>query len=303
MPELRLVPADEVAPADLHALFLAAFADYVAGAPQLPLEHWPRLLARHGVDLPAGRVVLRGDEPVAFALACLRPDVGRWRLAAMGALPAARGTGAAVALLDDLAHRARAAGARELELECFAQNERALRRYGRHGFVVVAELFGYDRGAVDHDRAAGDPTTPAADGARPRPTPPGASQTDVAVLDRSTTLAAFAAAQAGVADVPYQTTARGLAAVGDGLVGWRRGAALVALDPDAAGRVALHALFDPDPLGRDADALVGALVARFPDRPVTAIPIHRDDLGAAALRRAGFAPQALHQVLMVAPLP
>lgn len=285
MPALRLVAADALPAADLHQLFCDAFADYVAGAPQLPLAKWPTLLARQCADLEDGRVALQDGVPVAFALVTRRPEATRWRLAAMGAVPAARGAGAAPALLDDLAHRARAAGARELELECFAQNERALRRYRRHGFTEVAELFGFEGRTPALSPGGGGP-----------------SRVEVEACDREAGLAALAAAQAGVPNVPLQTTARGLAALGDTLRVWRRGGAYLAFDPEDRGKVTVHGVFDASPDGTGADALLAAVSARYPDRPIVAFPLHRDDLGTAALRRAGLTPMALHQVLMVAPL-
>lgn len=288
MPAPHLVPADAIPEDRLHALFLEAFADYVAGAPQLPLDQWPVLLARHCIDLPLGRVVVQDGEPVAFALVAPRPESGRWRLAAMGAAPAARGSGAAPALLADLAGRARDAGMRELELECFAQNERALRLYRRAGFAPVAELHGYDR--------------PAVEGAATDAAAPDLATKDPFEVERASALAWLAEAHAAVPNVPLQTTARGLAAHGHALRTWRSGAALLAFEATSGGRVVIHALFDATPAGLDADALVATLAARARGRAIAAAPIHRDDLGTAALRRAGFARQRLHQLLMVASL-
>ena len=176
----------------------------------------------------------------------------------------------------------------ELELECFAQNERALRLYRRAGFAPVAELHGYDRPAAEPaepDAEARDPLAP-----------------DRCEVDRAIGLAWLAEAQATVPNVPLQTTARGLSAHGSALRTWRSGAALLAFEAPSVGRVTIHALFATTPAGLDADALVATLVARARGRAIVAAPIHRDDLGTAALSRAGFARQRLDQLLMVASL-
>jgi len=141
---LRLLSAADLTPADLHAAFGAAFADYLIGPFSLPLAAWPGFLARQGVDLTLSRAALDGEGRIlAFCLVAPRPALGRWRLGTMGALPAARGSGAAPALLDDFIARAAAAGQGAVELEVFAQNARALRLYQGRGFAPLHELHGY----------------------------------------------------------------------------------------------------------------------------------------------------------------
>jgi ribosomal protein S18 acetylase RimI-like enzyme len=140
MAEFEIVAAHTRPPADLHAAFLGAFSDYVTGPVHVPFDQWPALSARQGVVESLSRIAVRDGEVIAFGLTCPRPETGRWRLGAMGALPAARGTGAAQALLDDFVDRAKAAGVAEAELECFAANERALRLYRSRGFEVMDDL-------------------------------------------------------------------------------------------------------------------------------------------------------------------
>jgi len=143
MADLSLVPATDLSAADLHAANLAAFADYIAGPMHLPFDQWPSLIARQGIDLARSRVAVRDGAIASYAYVCPRPEVGRWRLAIMGALPAARGSGAAPALIDDFLVRAKAADMLHAELECFAANERALRLYRSRGFEVVCALNGW----------------------------------------------------------------------------------------------------------------------------------------------------------------
>ncbi|MFM9935214.1 MAG: N-acetyltransferase family protein [Novosphingobium sp.] len=56
----------------------------------------------------------------------------------MYAVPAARGTGAAARILDQLEAAARELGLRQLQLTLMADNTRARRVYERHGYVLYA---------------------------------------------------------------------------------------------------------------------------------------------------------------------
>jgi ribosomal protein S18 acetylase RimI-like enzyme len=276
---VELVAGDAVAPQRLHATVLAAFADYLAGPFTITPQQWPSFLGRQGVDLGASRVALRGGEPVAFALACPRADNGRWRLAVMGALPAARGSGAAPALLDDFIARGRAAAPRGLELECFARNERARRLYASRGFEPVAELHGWT-------------LAPEAPLAAPAGAPPRR-------VELATAVAWLDAVARRLPDLPLGVTSTPLAAATRPLSAWQRGGAQLVFSAVEGTPVQVHSLVDDSSLQDDALALVRALRASFAGSEIVVPALQREDLGGAALRRAGFAPQALHQVLMV----
>ncbi len=271
--------ADLLPAAALHAAFGEAFADYLAGPFQLSLADWPGFLARQCADLRLSRAALDDDGQVlAFALTAPRTHRRRWRLATMGATPAARGSGAAAALLADFIARAAAAGQRGVELEVFAQNTRALRLYQHQGFVPVAELHGY---AV-HDAAA----------------PPGPADPQAAdAVPRSEALAWLDAAEAQGLDLPLQLGAAVLAVAPD-WTAWRRGSAQLVFADGPEGSRRILSLVDRDPAQRDAEALARALRAAAAGRALTLPPLLPPALGGDALRRAGFAPQPLHQLLM-----
>jgi GNAT superfamily N-acetyltransferase len=271
-----LVAADTLSAADLHAATLAAFADYLVGPFQMTLEQFQSFIDRQGIDLTRSRVAVREDAIGAFAYVCPRPEVGRWRLGVMGALPAARGTGAAPALLDDFVARARAEGLPHVELECFAENERALRLYRSRGFEVVCGLNGWkpaDAPASTHPPAG-----------------------DVREVERADAFAWLADANRRVAWLPFPLTDGSLSAQPRPLTFWRCGSAQVAFSVVEGTPTQVHSLVDLDPAQRDAEVLARALFATRPD--VFAPPILRDDLGGDALRRAGFAPHGMSQVLM-----
>jgi GNAT superfamily N-acetyltransferase len=275
MSAATLLPAHTLPEADLHAATVAAFADYLAGPFSMTLAQFPSFIARQGIDLARSRVAIVDGAVVAFAFVCPRPEVGRWRLGAMGALPAARGTGAAPALLDDFIARARSEGLPWAELECFAANERALRLYRSRGFEVVAALNGWQ---LPDDATAGELAS------------------DVRAVDREPALAWLADADQRLAWLPFPNSARCMAAQTRPLTFWQRGGAQLVFSVVDGTPTQIHSLVDLDPALRDAEALARAVAATHPG--VFAPPILRDDLGGTALQRAGFAPHLMSQVLM-----
>lgn len=274
-----LIPAGEMAPRRLHAAFGAAFADYLIGPFLLGLDQWPHFLGRQGVDLAASRVAERDGQPIAFALVTPRPDLGHWRLATMGALPQARGSGVAPALLDDFIARAAAAGMAGVELECFEQNERALRLYRGRGFQPLHPLYGYTRPA-----GAALPQGEAAAGAE-----------TVRHGDAFEWIEALSRARR---DLPFQVTPQSLRALPVKLQVWRAGSAQVVFSAAADGTLTLHCLLDARPGQQDAQALVAAVLERHPSGRVNVPQLQRLDLGGLALERLGFARQPLHQLLL-----
>ena len=278
MTDFTIAHADEFAAAELHAANLAAFADYVAGPIQMTLDQWPSFVGRQGIALARSRVAVRDGAIVSFGLVCPRPEVGRWRLAGMGALPAARGTGAAPALLADFLARAKAEGMLHAELECFAANERALRLYRSHGFEVVCALNGWK----PRDASA----APVRE-ALPR---------GVREIDRATAFAWLAEANRNIPWLQFQVTDRCQAAQVRPLTFWQCGSALLLFSVVEGTPTHIHVLVDLDPAQRDAGILANAVRAAHPD--AFAPPILRDDLGGEALARAGFVRAELNQVLM-----
>lgn len=277
-----VVSAAELAPVPLHQAFVGAFADYLIGPFQTTLAQWPGLLTRQGIDLGLSRVVLKSQdrEILAFAFVAPRPESGRWRLASMGALPAARGSGVAARLLDDMLARARAAGLSETELEVFAQNERALRLYRGRGFETLHELHGY--------QALPGRVAPAA--------------CEFRVVEHGTALAWLREeAQVRLRNLPLQVTAASLQSA-SGMSAWQKGSAqLMFSRPDAA-TVAVGSLIDWQPAQDDARALLQALRAEFPQATLRVPQLQRLDLGGQALRELGFETLPLHQLLMRAKL-
>ncbi len=271
----QLIAADTQSEADLHAATVAAFADYLVGPFQMTLAQFPSFIGRQGIDLARSRVALHDGAVGAFAFVCPRPEVGRWRLGVMGALPAARGTGAAPALLDDFIARAEAERLPWVELECFAENERALRLYRSRGFEVITALNGWK---LPEGASAGAPAR------------------DVRAVDRERALAWLAEADRRLEWLPFPNGDRCMAAQVRPLSFWQCGSAQLVFSIVEGTPTQIHSLIDLDPALRDAEVLARAVAAAHPD--AFAPPILRDDFGGEALRRAGFAPHGMSQVLM-----
>ena len=279
MSTFEIVGAEAIEPARLHAAFTAAFADYLIGAFQLALADWPQFLARQGVDLALSRVAVDGGEPIAFGLTAPRPECSSWRLGTMGALPAARGTGAAPALLDDFVARAEAAGVAFVELECFAQNTRALRLYQGRGFDTLDALYGYRHAGAMANAAAPTPT----------------------VVELQDAFAWLDACREADCALPLQVTPRALRAASVPLQAWRQGQAQLVFSTQADGRIHVHSLVDRVPTQQDAGGLVASLLARHPGRAVHVPQLQRQAVGGAALERLGFTRLPLHQLWLRRP--
>ncbi|MFC3531465.1 GNAT family N-acetyltransferase [Vogesella facilis] len=279
MSAFRLVPANVVPPAQLHAAFSAAFADYLLGPFALSLAQWPGFLARQAASLSRSRLALRGDDILAFAL--VAPRGQRWRLATMGAVPLARGSGAAPALLDELIARATLHGLAALELEVFAQNERALRLYRSRGFVEQAPLHGYSL---------------AAEVALPM------AKLQPADVGRQAALAWLDAAEAAGTLLPLQVSAPVLAVSPLAWLAWQHDSAQLVF---AAGEdeVQILSLVDRQPAQQAARQLLLALRAAYPALPWRVSQLQRPELGGDALLALGCNRAPLHQYLMQRPLP
>ena len=275
-----LVAADQVTPQALHGAFAASFADYLAGPFELPLAQWDSFVARQAADLALSRVALRDGGIVALALVAPRPARRCWRVATMGATPAARGTGLAPALLDDLLARAAAAGMDAVELEVFAANTRAVRLYEGRGFQAVDELHGHSL-----------------DAGTPRDSCRAVHDAHALAVPRDDALAWLDDAAPTTPPLPLQVTAQVLARLVTPWRAWRLGdAQLVAGGDERLLRV--HSFVHSPGAEADADALLASLRAGAPDARLEVPPLQRQAVGGAALDRAGAMRQPLHQLWM-----
>jgi GNAT superfamily N-acetyltransferase len=272
---LAVGPALDWSADALAACFTEAFDGYLAGSFTMTAQALPLRLARWGVDLALSRCVVVDGALRGFVF--VGKHGGCRRVGAMGVSPAARGSGASRALLQQVIAEARAAGARALELEVFAQNTPALRLYRSFGFADGAPLWGFVREPAEVN------VTPAA--AR-----------TLTIAQAADWLVAH-----GPAELPYQQGGASLRHVDPAAPAWQIGTALLVFQAQPVS-VTVLALVDADPAQHDARRLIDAMLAAHPNHTVQVPQLMRDDVAARALREAGFTPLPLHQLQMRLPL-
>jgi len=116
--------------------------------------HWSRAEYRHVIENPADSALNRfavvaeaGPGLGGFAVVRLlaAPDGGEAELESIVVAPQLRSRGIGTALLAEVIHRARAQGARQLDLEVRASNTAAMRLYQRLGLRETGRREGYYR--------------------------------------------------------------------------------------------------------------------------------------------------------------
>ncbi|MGN6105642.1 MAG: GNAT family N-acetyltransferase [Kofleriaceae bacterium] len=271
---MTFVPATDLPYPALAALFQRGFAGYV-----VPMHPTPEALeARHRVehvDLFASRVALLDGAPIGLATIARRGR--RSRLAAMGVVAEARGTGAAQALLDRVIEDARARGDREMVLECIASNERALRLYRRAGFTELRRLVGWRCAAVE----------PVAKSA------PRLREVDPVELGH-------ALARADDGSLSWQLAPASLVGVTAPMRGWTIDGSALVVGSVLDREISLRALFTlPDRRRRGhASRLVRALAADFAPRSLVIPPMVPAGLGRELADHLGAVPHELEQLEM-----
>jgi GNAT superfamily N-acetyltransferase len=264
--------AADLAYADLAALLERAFASYLVPVRGVPRRVEARNRAEH-VDLFASRIAWRDGEPIALAMIARRGR--RSRVAAMGVVAEARGTGVGTQLLDAVIEDARGRGDESLVLECFAANPRALGVYGRAGFVPTRRLVGWRSGALVPE-------------AQP-------------IVDVDPTELARALARSDHGSLPWQLAFETLVAVTEPVRGWTIDGSAFAVGSELPAEVSIAALFTRPEHRRQGHAarLVRGLAGRFAPRPLVMPPIVPEQLGRELAVHLGLAPYELEQVEMM----
>lgn len=123
------------------AAITAGYEGYVVSISMTAAQLGQRVAAE-AIDLPRSTLWEDGGEPRAILLHARRH--GRARVAAVGVVPAARGSGLGRTAMQQCIETARADGDRQLVLEVVTVNARALGLYRSLGFQVVRTLVGYE---------------------------------------------------------------------------------------------------------------------------------------------------------------
>ncbi|WP_338846944.1 GNAT family N-acetyltransferase [Massilia sp. W12] len=271
----QLLAADRIPAAELHALACAAFDDYLIPL-QLANVNWPSFIARQAINLAHSRIALQNGAPCAFALVAPRQQRASWRLAMMGALPAARGNGAAAALLQDWQARARQAG-QAIELEVVCANQRALALYQKHGMRQSHILSGWHAPALGGISAGLPP--------------------EILSPSLPEAFAWLEQVERRLDGIPLQTLPACLRPQQEGLQAWRLEHAQIVFRCQGQELLLLSILQD-DPQQAAAARLLTLLRAHYPLHSARISLLQRDDLGGLACAEAGFSRHPMQQFLL-----
>jgi len=274
-PELAPFTVTSAMPWSLPALsraFAQSFEEYLVHIADDPLGFSQRIRSEQ-IDIASSLVAVADDEVIGVALIARRGDVAR--VAALGVVPAWRGQQVGAALLRAALDAARARGERQMMLEVFEQNERAVRLYRSLGFEAQRRLVGYER------PAGGGEAGPLVD-------------EPVTVVAREV---------AGMTNVPWQLDVPSVLASSPQARAVRSGPAL-ALIGVAPDRVVLRAVVVPeDQRGQGhATRLLRALAAEYADRTWVIPQVVPEDWGHRWFIRNDFEVQALNQLEMAVSL-
>jgi len=144
--DVLLAPLTEDQVGEVVDVMNRAFGDYVVPM-HLPVAAMQAMIARDNIDLRQSYIARAADGTgLGVALTAVRRegDQVRSRVAAMGVTPEGRGQGLARRLLERQIAGAQARGSREIVLECFSNNTRALPLYESAGFRVRRRLVSYE---------------------------------------------------------------------------------------------------------------------------------------------------------------
>ena len=139
MARLRILASESLE--EVHAAFLAAFADY--SLPMRPgLEKWRRMTVRRGVDWAVSVGAYEGGRLVGLMATAVDDWLGRPTAYDVftGVAPDHRGAGLSRAMFAHVRPLLRARGVERFLLEVLCDNEPAVHTYRRTGFDVVREL-------------------------------------------------------------------------------------------------------------------------------------------------------------------
>lgn len=257
----------------------AAFSDYLIHI-SIPPEHWDLVLKSQGISIDDSFAIGEDDKVLALILVCKAGN--RMRVATMGAVPEARGTGAAGRLMDKVTDEAkRRDGIKTLELECFAQNERAIRLYKSKGFTSVEVLHGYT-------------SEPVGDAAAPESA---AEALNVYAVSAESAIAWLEDAR--IAHLPLQVGPESMRALPESMFQvFRLGSAQLFSKPSSPNTLIIN-MIDTSPAQEDARALLRLFRAAHPEKKIFVPELQRTDLGGDALEAEGFERKNLYQELMV----
>lgn len=134
---LELRPAASLEPAELAALFTAAYEGYVLPM-QIGEEQLRFMIDAFDIWLDASQIAALDGRDVGLANLAVRDDEA-W-VGGVGVVPGARRQGIGEALMNALHAQAQTLGVRRVWLEVIEQNESAFRLYEKLGYAVTRNV-------------------------------------------------------------------------------------------------------------------------------------------------------------------
>ncbi len=269
----EIVPAAEVPLAEQARLANEAFAGYVGGWAEMDANVLARFLMLQGTDLFYSRFVRADDRLVGFGYINHTGKI--LRLSGMAMVPEARGTGAAVHLLERLCADGKARSNGAMMLEVIEQNPRAVAFYRRHKFKQLTRLSGW--------RCAANAT---------------GIQHGSERLDEISIVAASSMRWAyNYPELPWQISRHAILKI-ERASAFLVGDACIVVSDSAAGIIRVHALLSISLDGDELRDALGGVMRRWPDREFSTSPIWPEEFGVTIFEPLGFTREPLTQFLM-----
>lgn len=267
----EIIPAHDVPFAEQASISNRAFAGYVGGWTELNPETLARFLVLQGADLFYSRFVRGPEGIVGFGYINRTGKV--LRLAGMGIVPEARGSGAAAQLLEQLFAEAEARGDKTMMLEVIEQNPRAHALYRRHGFREITRLLSWRREAFPDTHGS----------------PP---LEEISIVD-----AIQIPGAREYPELPWQISRH---AVVKGLrpQAFRVGAACVVISDPEAPPIRLQGLWSKTNAWEQLQAAVARVLDHFHESEFLAGAVWPEDFGVHVLEPLGFKQEPISQFLL-----
>ncbi len=262
---IEIIPAAEVALTDQARLFSAAFAGYIGGSFTMDATALAAFFCAQGIDLCHSRLASFEGALCGFGYINRTGEIAR--LAGMGVTAPARRRGVAQRLLGQLLEEARHRSDRAMVLEVIEQNPAAVALYEKEGFRVLTRLCGWRRAA---GHGLQDPS-------------PALEEIPLLVASQRSDAPEYPA-------LPWQISRHAVAKFTSARAFALSHALAVISDPAASGPIRVQTVSSTE--------ILGALLARYPEREFIARPLFPEELGEKIFAPLGFTRESLTQKLM-----
>lgn len=280
-------PAYEFSFSTLQTLMERSFTGYIAGDVHFTpttFAHFMTVSAIH----PGWSQIAVGEDGQPVGLVFLARRGATTRVAAMGVVPEAQGTGVGRQLLNAAIDQSRTNGDKQMVLECFEGNTRALKLYESLGFRIVKRLLGFSRPSANEIPLSNGENT---------------SLEPVDLIEVDLTSVARRIVTWGADDLPWQVSGVNLMQVFPPSMAYQIGDAYAMISSPSAERIVIRGIAVPPENQRHGigTGVIRSLITAFPDKGWNMPAICPEEYAPLFLEN-DFKREPLHQVLMALPL-